>query len=215
MDTFRIWNNNQLTLAGLWTLFGVVRPSVTNQQTLAGLWTLFGYEQKCPYTSWPWQVYIQCYRPADPGWSMDKKNVSFVYSIIHAKYILFMMCRHSPLTVKHLTRYHTTVLPLSPWHSLSSSPTPVSSPHFIPNIIKKSITENFSKTHLSLPHMADLEKAGSGGSSASRTFWVKYPLCKKDIITEIGFMVKGRHLVQGWTFSRICQASLGKSFPIF
>ena len=33
---------DQLTLAGLWTLFGVVRPSVTDQLTLAGLWTLFG-----------------------------------------------------------------------------------------------------------------------------------------------------------------------------
>ena len=116
-------------------------------------------------TSRPWQVYghfsdmnKSVHTPADLGrfiysvtdqqtlaglWT--KKNVSFVYSIIHAKYILFMMCRHSPLTVKHLTRYHTTVLPLSPWHSLSSSPTPVSSPHFMPRIIPKSITENFSK----------------------------------------------------------------------
>ena len=77
MDTFRIWPTNQLTLAGLWTLFGVVRPSVTDQLTLAGLWTLFGYWQKCPYTSWPWQVYKHCYTPADPGWSMDKKNEVF------------------------------------------------------------------------------------------------------------------------------------------
>ena len=120
-----------------------------HQLTLAGLYTVL-------QTSRPWLVYGQ-------------KNVSFVYTIIHAKYILFMMCRHSPLTVKHLTRYHTTVLPLSPWHSLSSSPTPVSSPHFMPRIIPKSITENFSKTQLSLPHTADLEKAGSGGSSTSRT----------------------------------------------
>ena len=37
-------STNQLTLAGLWTVFGVVGPSVTDQQTLAGLWTLFGYE---------------------------------------------------------------------------------------------------------------------------------------------------------------------------
>ena len=44
MDTFRIWDTNHLTLAGLWTLFGVVRPSVTDQLTLAGLWTLFGCE---------------------------------------------------------------------------------------------------------------------------------------------------------------------------
>ena len=34
---------NQLTLAGQWTVFGVLGPSVTDQQTLAGLWTLFGY----------------------------------------------------------------------------------------------------------------------------------------------------------------------------
>ena len=34
---------HQLTLAGLWTVFGVPGPSVTDQQTLAGLWTLFGY----------------------------------------------------------------------------------------------------------------------------------------------------------------------------
>ena len=44
MDTFRIGVTNLLTLAGLWTLFGVVRPSVTDLLTLAGLWTLFGYK---------------------------------------------------------------------------------------------------------------------------------------------------------------------------
>ena len=45
MDTFRIAVTNLLTLAGLWTLFCVVRPSVTNLLTLAGLWTLFRYKQ--------------------------------------------------------------------------------------------------------------------------------------------------------------------------
>ena len=44
MDTFWIGVTNLLTLAGLWTLFGVVRPSVINLLTLAGLWTLFGYK---------------------------------------------------------------------------------------------------------------------------------------------------------------------------
>ena len=36
---------NLLTLAGLWTVFGVPGPSVTgvtNLLTLAGLWTIFG-----------------------------------------------------------------------------------------------------------------------------------------------------------------------------
>ena len=38
MDTFWIGVTNLLTLAGLWTLFGVVRPSVTNLLTnLVGL----------------------------------------------------------------------------------------------------------------------------------------------------------------------------------
>ena len=37
---FRIGVKNLLTLAGLSTLFGVVRHSVTNLLTLAGLWTL-------------------------------------------------------------------------------------------------------------------------------------------------------------------------------
>ena len=42
---------DQLILAGLWTLLGAVRPSVTNQQNLASQLTLSGYEQKRPYTS--------------------------------------------------------------------------------------------------------------------------------------------------------------------
>ena len=40
-----VWSGqviNLLTLAGVWTVFGVAGPSVTNLLTLAGLWTLFG-----------------------------------------------------------------------------------------------------------------------------------------------------------------------------
>ena len=40
MDTFWIGVTNLLTLAGLWKLFGVVRPCVSNLSTLVGLWTL-------------------------------------------------------------------------------------------------------------------------------------------------------------------------------
>ena len=48
MDTFRIGVKNLPTLAGLWPLFGVVRPSVIDLRTLAGLWTLFGYKEIGP-----------------------------------------------------------------------------------------------------------------------------------------------------------------------
>ena len=53
---FRIGVKNLLTLAGLSTLFGVVRHSVTNLLTLAGLWTLFGYTSVSAHWRVPYAV---------------------------------------------------------------------------------------------------------------------------------------------------------------